>query len=288
LTKPRKKDYALVYFARRNKMNHKKIALLGFAVLAMLCVTACGGRGRSGGLTIRDGVLMIGVDVSYPPMEYYDADGKTMIGFDIEMGNAIAEKMGLRAEFIDTAWDGIFAGIEAGRYDCIISSVTITSAREQRYNFSKPYISNNLAMVVLKGSNVTARSPMETTGLNVAVQIDTTADHYMTELRDTRGLQFNEWKYDRMTQAFDELVLRRVDVVVTDLLVAYEYTGGANSPYEIVWVSDEGEVFGICMQRGNDALTKAIDNALDELFTDGTMLRISNKVFGMDLVTSAR
>jgi polar amino acid transport system substrate-binding protein len=129
---------------------------------------------------------------------------------------------------------------------------------------------------------------METAGLNVAFQIDTTADHYMAELRSARGLSFNEWTYDRMIQAFDELQLNRVDVVVTDLLVAYDYTAAADTPFEIVWVSDEGEKFGICMKKGNDALTAAIDKALEELFADGTMLRISQNIFGMDLVTAAR
>ena len=77
-------------------------------------------------------------------------------------------------------------------------------------------------------------------------------------------------------------------MIVTDLLVAYEYIAQANSPFEIVWRSTEPEQFGICMKKGNDALTEAINQALDELFADGTMLKISNDIFGMDLVTSAR
>jgi polar amino acid transport system substrate-binding protein len=87
---------------------------------------------------------------------------------------------------------------------------------------------------------------------------------------------------------FDELKLGRVDVVVTDLLVAYEYIAQENSPFEIVWQSSEPEQFGICMKKGNDELTNAINKALDELFADGTMLKISNNIFGMDLVTATR
>jgi polar amino acid transport system substrate-binding protein len=87
---------------------------------------------------------------------------------------------------------------------------------------------------------------------------------------------------------FDELRLGRVDVIVTDLLVAYEYIAQANSPFEIVWESNDPEVFGICMKKGNNALTQATDRALEELFADGTMRRISMDVFGMDLVTAAR
>ena len=79
------------------------------------------------------GVLSVGADIGYPPMEYYDNDGTTPIGFDVDVGKAIAELLGLEFRMIDTAWDGIFAGVERGDYDCIISSVSITPARLQTY-----------------------------------------------------------------------------------------------------------------------------------------------------------
>ncbi|MDR0248207.1 MAG: transporter substrate-binding domain-containing protein [Oscillospiraceae bacterium] len=96
------------------------------------------------------GVLSIGADVGYPPMEYYADDGTTMVGFDIDVGEAIAELLGLKAEVIDTAWDGIFAGVERGDYDCIISSVSITPARQAVYLLTEPYVANALCVVVKK------------------------------------------------------------------------------------------------------------------------------------------
>jgi polar amino acid transport system substrate-binding protein len=256
-----------------------------------IVVLACGGlfaKGtQAGDLTIRKDVLQVGMEIGYPPMEYYGPDGRTPTGFDVEMAKAIGEKLGLQVRFVDTAWDGIFAGVNARKYDCIMSSVTITPARQAAHNFSKPYIANTLAMVVLKGSNVRARSPEEAVGLNVAYQDETTSEHYMRALEE-RGLRFNLREYEKVMYCFDELTLGRVDVIVTDLLVAYEYIARENSPFEIVWQSAEPEVFGICLKKGNDALTEAIDLALDALFEDGTMLRISNEIFGMDLVTAAR
>jgi len=260
------------------------------AVLAALILAGgvyAGGSKDTGGLTIEKGTLTIGMEIGYPPMEYFDKDAKTPIGFDVEMGKAIAAKMGLKYKFVDTAWDGIFAGVNTGKYDCIMSSVTITPARQAAHNFSKPYISNTLAMVVLKGSKITAKSPSECTGLNVAYQEQTTADIYMEGLAK-KGLQFQPRSYEKVMYCFDELKLNRVDVIVTDLLVAYDYIAAPNSPFEIVWKSPEGELFGICMKKGADDLTAAIDKALDALFADGTMLKISQKVFGMDLVSAAR
>jgi len=96
------------------------------------------------------GVFSVGADIGYPPMEYYDNDGMTPIGFDIDVGKAIAELLGLEYKVIDTAWDGIFEGVVRGDYDCIISSVSITPARLQVYLFTDPYIANALCIVTKK------------------------------------------------------------------------------------------------------------------------------------------
>ena len=262
-----------------------KSKLIGIVVLAVVILAASCARGKEAGeFTLQKDVLSIGMEIGYPPMEYYDEDGKTPIGFDVDMGYAIAEKLGLRANFIDTAWDGIFAGVNTDKYDCIMSSVTINPVRQAVHNFSRPYIGNTLAMVLLKGSSISARSPEECTGLNVAFQSETTSDHYMMELAD-EGLRFTPRRYEKVTYCFDELRLGRVDVIITDLPVANDYVNASNSPFETVWYSPEAEEFGICMKKGNDALTAAINKALDELYADGTMQRISHKYFEADLVS---
>ena len=266
-----------------------KKAVLAVVAIILVCgvlFTGCTKKASSG-LTIRPGVLMIGMEIGYPPMEYYDADGVTPIGFDVELGKALAAKMGIKVQFIDTAWEGIFAGVDTGRYDCIISSVTITPARLHAHNFSKPYVANTLAMVLPKGSSLKARTPSDLAGLDVAFQADTTSDFYMEELA-AKGLRYTPRRYDKVMYCFDDLRMNRADAIVTDLLVAYDYISPLDSPFEIVWTSDEPEVFGICMKKGNDNLSKAVDAALDELFNNGTMLAISNKIFGMDLVSAAR
>jgi polar amino acid transport system substrate-binding protein len=263
----------------------KKLAVLVLVmVIGGSAFTGC--KKKSAGLTITPGVLSIGMEIGYPPMEYFDADGKTPIGFDVEMGKAIAAKMGLEPKFIDTAWDGIFAGVNTDKYDCIMSSVTINEARLKAHNFSKPYIQNTLAIVLPKDSPLNVTSPQDLAGLGVSYQEETTSDDFMTELAN-QGLKFTPYEYDKVMYCFEELKLGRVDVIVTDLLVAYEYVGRADSPFKIVWTGGEEE-FGICMRKGNDALTTAINKALDELFDDGTMLKISQKIFGMDLVSAVR
>jgi polar amino acid transport system substrate-binding protein len=262
-----------------------------FAVFTALALPgllfAGGAKQTSGGLTLEPGVLSVGMEIGYPPMEYLDTDGKTPIGFDVSMAKALAEKMGLQVKFIDTAWDGIFAGVTTGKYDCIISSVTITEERRAAHNFTRPYIGNSQAMVLLKGSPVRARRPEDLGGLGVAYQAETTSDIYMARLAD-QGLRFTPYEYDKVMNCFDELRLGRVDAIVCDSLVAVDYIAPADTPFEIVWQGPADEVFGVCLKKGNDALTEALDTALDALFADGSILKISQDIFKMDLVSAAR
>ena len=263
----------------------KKITAI-FLVFAVTIVLFTGCSKKSGGLTIKKGVLMVGMEIGYPPMEYLAADGKTPIGFDVDMAKAIAGKLDLQVEFVDTAWDGIFEGVNTNKFDCIMSSVTITPARQFVHNFSKPYIQNTLAIVMPKNSKHVVRDPMDLAGLGVAYQEETTSDYYMDELAQA-GLKFTPYEYDKVMYCFNEMQLGRVDAIMTDLLVAFEYIGRSDD-FIIVWQGGEEE-FGICMRKGNDALTEQINKALDELFADGTMLRISRQTFNdMDLVSAVR
>lgn len=267
----------------------KRIVLM--IAFAALCSAAgfAGGKqdGTAGGLTLEKGVLNVGIEIGYPPFEYYDTDGKTPIGFDVSMGKALAEKLGLKINFIDTAWDGIFAGVSTDKYDCIMSAVTITDERREVHNFTRPYIGNAQAIVLLKNSPVAVRSPEDMAGRRVTYQAETTSDIFVTKLAED-GLNISVFEYDKVMNCFDELRLGRVDVIVCDSMVAVDYVNAADSPFVIVWQGPSDEQFGICLKKGNDALTAALDEALDALFADGTMKRISQEVFKMDLVSSVR
>jgi len=97
--------------------------------------------------TIKEGVLTIGCEVGYPPMEYTTEDGLTAVGFDIDVGKALAKELGLEWNLVNTSWDGIFAGLEKGQYDCIISAVSITPERQEKYILTDPYVANALCIV---------------------------------------------------------------------------------------------------------------------------------------------
>jgi polar amino acid transport system substrate-binding protein len=268
-------------------MLQKRFTLVLPLVLIMAALVFVGGGRRGEDLTLESGVLTVGMEIGYPPMEYYDADGKTPQGFDVDMAKAVAEKLGLRVEFVDTPWSDIFAGVETGKYDCVMSSVTITPERLAAHNFSKPYVGNALAMALLKNSPVTARSPQDCAGLGVSYQAKTTSETFMARLAD-QGVRFIPYEYERVINCFEELRQSRVDVIITDFLVALNYVSPPDSPFELVWQGPAEEKFGVCLKKGNDPLTVEINKALDALFADGTLQKISQRIFNRDLVSVAR
>ena len=260
-----------------------KMKLLSvFVLVTYFLFTGCTGRLRQG-LTIEAGVFSVGVEINYPPMEYYDTDGVTPIGFDIDLARALADRLGLEVKFIDTAWEGILAGLDTNRYDIAVN-VTILPERQRRFNFTNPYIDSSMAIVTLKDSSLKITNPKDIAGYRVAFQGNTTAQYFTEKLSD-QGVGFSSFSYDKIIYCFDDLRLRRVDLVVVDNIVAFHYAEKDNSPFEVVWLGPSDEFIAICLKKGNDALTFAVNNALDELFANGTMAEISYKYFNRDLVS---
>jgi polar amino acid transport system substrate-binding protein len=269
-------------------MSLNKIGGAVFLALILVSGLFAGGKQESGGLTIKNGVLTVGMEIGYPPMEYYADDGKTPQGFDVEMAKALAAKLGLTFEWVDTAWDGIFAGVDTGKYDCIISSVTYTRERAANFNFTKPYVANSQLLVVRRDSPVKPKSLEDIKGLRLTYQAETTSDAMATEWIESTGARLEVYEYDKVMNCFDELSLNRVDVILVDSVVAAEYLSRPGNPYEITAEVSNDEVLAICLKKGNNALTESLNKALDELYTEGTLQKISQQVFGTDVVSSVR
>ncbi len=230
--------------------------------------------------TVKEGVLMVGSEIGYPPMEYFDEDGATPIGFDMELAQAIADDMGLELEIVDTAWDGIFAGVDTDKYDVIMSAVSYTDDRNENYLLSKTYIANAPVLVVPNDSDITSMDDMN--GRSVAVQMETTAD-YLVQRYNNDGLNADLRQYEKVINAFDELKAGRVEAVCTDAVVASYYLGDESSNYKIVWEADEKEPIVMCFKKGNDGLKDAMEASIDNLKANGTLGEIATKYFGSDI-----
>ena len=263
----------------------KKLLALILSLCMALPLAGCGSsKSTGGGITLKEGVLMVGMEIGYPPMEYFDADGSTPIGFDVEVGKAVADYLGLAFEPVDTAWDGIFAGVETDKYDCIISCVSITDARKEAYNITKPYVSNHTVLIVPNDSDIDSLEALN--GRSTAVQAETTSDDYMKENGEKLGVELLQ--FDKVINCFEELKSGRTDSVFTDSVVAAYYLGDDALNYKTVWENPDLEPIGVCLKKGNDELTAKIEEALDALSKDGTLEKIAIKYFGTDLTKGLR
>ncbi len=272
----------------------KKILSVLAAAAMVLTATACSSNSGSSSAadstadTVTDSAadtgfkiekLRVGSDVAYPPFEYFDADGVTPIGVDMELAEALGEKLGCEVEIVNTAWDGIFAGLSKGDYDVVISAVTITADRLLDFDFSDPYIENWQSIVVLSDSEVKPADPSELAGLRVGYQEDTTSDIYLTDYIDKNGITVETFEYATVMNAYDDLAAGRLDAVISDSTVATKYI--AEDRYEQSWIQTEGEpeLFGVCMPKGSTELQAAVNEALAEIKADGTLDAIFNTYF---------
>ena len=266
----------------------KKILSILATAAMVLSLTACSNSNGSSntadnssaeGGSFKIEKLRVGSDVAYPPFEYYDTDGTTPIGVDMELAAALGEKLGCEVEIVNTGWDGIFAGLSKGDYDVIISAVTITPERLLDFDFSDPYIENWQSIVVMADGAVKPASLSELAGLRVGYQEDTTSDIFLTDFIDKNGIQVNTFEYATVMNAYDDLAAGRLDAVVSDSTVAAKYI--ADAKYERSWIQTEGEpeLFGVCMPKGSTELQTAVNKALAEIKADGTLDKIFNTYF---------
>jgi polar amino acid transport system substrate-binding protein len=219
------------------------------------------------------GKIYIGTDATYPPMEFHDESGE-IVGFDIDLGRAIAEELGVEAVFIDTAWDGIFPALDAGKFDIIISSTSITEERLKSKEMSDPYYVTSQAIAVRK-DNTTIRGPEDLKGKVVAVQIGTTGDLAVSEMEGVTVKRF-----DTIDKAYMEVLNGRADAVVNDLSeVAYRMK--MLPDMKIVATFREGEEkYGVTMRKGDVELLAAINEALRRIKESGKYDEIYRKWFG--------
>ncbi|MEN3202370.1 MAG: basic amino acid ABC transporter substrate-binding protein [Atribacterota bacterium] len=219
------------------------------------------------------GKIYIGTDATYPPMEFRDEKGE-IVGFDIDLGRAIAEELGVEAVFIDTAWDGIFPALDAGKFDVIISSTSITEERLKSKEMSDPYYVTSQAIAVRK-DNDTIKGPEDLRGKVVAVQIGTTGDLAVSEMEGVTVKRF-----DTIDKAYMEVLNGRADAVVNDLSeVAYRMQ--MLPGMKIVATFREGEErYGVTMRKGDVELLAAINEALRKIKESGKYDEIYKKWFG--------
>lgn len=222
----------------------------------------------------KNGKITIAVDDTFPPMEYRD-DKNTLIGFDVDLANEIAKQLGVKAEFIPTAWDGILPGLDAKKYDVIMSSMNITDERKQKVDFVE-YAKFGQIVVVKTGNPLKINSKDDLTGKVVGVQIGTTSETAAKEIQGVKEIK----TYNTYTDAFNDMGLGRLDAIIVDESVGRYYKKTKPSSFDVV-----GDVFqalpvGIAVRKADSDLQKELTKAVETVKSNGAYNTVNDKWFG--------
>lgn len=222
------------------------------------------------------GALRIGTEGTYAPFTFHDDTG-ALVGFDVEIGRAIAAQIGVEAEFVEGPWDGLIAGVDANRYDVVINQVGITEERQAKYDFSEPYIASKAALVV-KDDNTDITSFETLSGKKSAQSLTSNfgklAEGYGAELVGTEGFD----------QSIALVIQGRADATINDSLSFFDFkTHQPDAPVKIVATAEDADFSGVLLAKGKPELLAAINEALDAIKADGTYAEISQKYFGEDV-----
>jgi peptide/nickel transport system substrate-binding protein len=228
--------------------------------------------------------LSIASDASFPPMEFVD-QSKAIVGFDMDLIAAIAKDQKFDFDVKNTAWDGIFAGLEAGQYDAIISSVTMTPERQQKYDFSDPYFDANQGIVV-RPDTTTIKGGTDLAGKTVGAQIGTTGAIAVGKIQ---GAKLKE--YDTPDLALQDLVNKNIDAVVVDYPVAANYALQSDQFKGKLVIAGQlvtNETYGLTVRKGDPKKILPLFNAgLKNVRASGDYDKIFAKWIGQASVGAA-
>ena len=229
---------------------------------------------------VEDGKLTVVAELGFAPFEYMDEKTGEPVGFDVDVINAVAEKMGLTASYLpNQKFDTLVPIIkQGGKADVSIAAVTITDERLESVDFSEPYLDSNQAIVVAKGSSETEET-LNDASKQVVCQGGTTGDEWIGEnLPDAVRVPV-----DDVTAALTGVQTGLYQAMVVDLPVASYMLAQSFSDLEIVKEIPTGEQYGIAVSKDNPELTQAVNKALEDMKSDGTMKEIETKWFGSEI-----
>ena len=264
-------------------MRRRVPVVLATALLLGLSAIGCGGddgsEGSEGGAaadqtvqTVEEGVLTVGSDIPFPPFEF--REGGELTGFDVVLVEEMADRLGLRVRWVDTAFDTIFTQLAAGRYDMVASATTITEERSRQVDFTEPYYAAQQAVTVNAEqtpdlSSIDDLSASDT----VAVQSGTTGEIWAREnLPD--GVELRS--FPEAPDTYTALEAGNVAAVIFDEPSAIA-EAQERPALEIVQRLDTGERYGFAIDPRNDELLEALDGALAEIKEDGTYQRLYDR-----------
>ena len=266
----------------------KRLLTLLLATTMVLGLTACGAKddGKDNSLEyINDNKkLIVGLDDSFPPMGFRD-DADNIVGFDIDLANAVAEKLGVEAVFQPIDWDSKEMELSTKSIDCIWNGFSITEDRLDKLTMSDPYMGNSISLIVIKDSSIANMADMK--GKKLALQSGSSAEETLDadENKDFKASLAEVNGFANYETALMDLETENSDAVLMDSVVANYMINDLGKDFKVLGDSLVAEEYAVGFRKGEEALCSAVEKAMKDLKKDGTVEEISVKWFGSDTTT---
>lgn len=255
----------------------KKLTILLSSTLLALAVA---------GTAQAEGKLRLGTEGAYAPFNTVDKDGK-LAGFDIDIGNALCKAMATECEWVTSDWDGLIPALDAKKFDAIVASMSITTERKAKIDFTKKYYTTPVKCVRTTGTDVDPTDAAKLKGKMVGVQSGVVADNFVRgKFKDIVEVT----AYKTQDEANMDLLAGRVDLVCADSVVLAPFVKEAKNAGKVEFVGGDfndkefvGEGVGIGVRKGDTALAEKLNKAIAKIREDGTYAAINKKYFDFDL-----
>jgi polar amino acid transport system substrate-binding protein len=235
----------------------------------------------SGVSELEDGVLNVGSDIAYAPIEFYPEGSETPDGFDVDLGNALAAELGVEAEFLNTGFDGLIPGLGTEDYDIIMSAMTITDERSQEIDFI-PYLNVGLGILVPSGNPNGIQGLEDLCGLTVAVQVGTIQEELANEQSAQCDQPIDVVTFDTNPLAVEDLRTGGADANMADFPVAALDAEESDGALEVVEPQVEPEPYGIGVSKNATELKQVLEQAFEAAKDSGEYDELLTK-WGLEL-----